>query len=159
MSPCRPTTACWWWQPRARAGIEFCHPDYRKPHPESTGERGKGLIPKGIRCFQILPVKTAFVREQSFAFLIMFCLEALHPDGWRARGRFRLEYWAQQEARMRCYADGRNYRILEEESGCIVAILDSRSCRSALLNPATGLRARCLPPVSLQPSLPQESAG
>jgi hypothetical protein len=66
----------------------------------------------------------------------MFRIEALHPDGWQPRGRFRLEYWAQQEARMRCCSDGRNYRILEEESGCIVAILDTGGCRSARLDSA-----------------------
>ena len=59
----------------------------------------------------------------------MFLIEALHPDGWRQQGRARLEYWAYQEAQTRCCSDGRNYRIVDESNGCIVALLDSSICR------------------------------
>jgi hypothetical protein len=59
----------------------------------------------------------------------MFIIEALHPDGWRERGRFRLEYWAHQEAQMRCCSDGRNYRILREPGRDLVALIDTSSCR------------------------------
>lgn len=71
----------------------------------------------------------------------MFIIEALHPDGWRERGRFRLEYWAQQEAQMRCCSDGRNYRILREPGRELVALIDTSSCRlPAPPSPATVAR-------------------
>ena len=59
----------------------------------------------------------------------MYTIEALHPDGWRQQGRFRLEYWACQEAQMRCCSAGRNFRIVEESTGRIVALVDTSSCR------------------------------
>ncbi|MCP9926364.1 hypothetical protein KBY90_00565 [Cyanobium sp. CH-040] len=59
----------------------------------------------------------------------MFVIEALHPDGWRPQGRAKLEYWAYQEAQMRCCSDGRNYRILKEDANEIVALINTSSCR------------------------------
>ena len=61
----------------------------------------------------------------------MFVIEALHPDGWRRQGRAKVEYWAYQEAQMRCCSDGRNYRIVDEDSHLIVALVDTSSCRMA----------------------------
>jgi hypothetical protein len=62
----------------------------------------------------------------------MFLIEALHPDGWRQQGRTQLEFWAHQEAQVRCFSDGRNYRILEAGSGRIVAFVAPSSCRPFL---------------------------
>lgn len=59
----------------------------------------------------------------------MFIIEALHPDGWRQHGRAKVEYWAYQEAQARCCSDGRNYRIVHEDSQQIVALVDTSSCR------------------------------
>lgn len=59
----------------------------------------------------------------------MFVIEALHPDGWRERGSFQLEYWAHQEAQMRCCSDGRNYRILREPGRELVTLIHTSSCR------------------------------
>jgi len=61
----------------------------------------------------------------------MFIIEALHPDGWRSQGSARIEYWACQEAQMRCCSDGRNYRIVDAGSNRIVALIDTSSCRIA----------------------------
>lgn len=61
----------------------------------------------------------------------MFVIEALHPDGWRRQGRAKAEYWAYQEAQMRCCSDGRNYRIVDEDNHQIVALVDISSCRVA----------------------------
>jgi hypothetical protein len=61
----------------------------------------------------------------------MYVIEALHPDGWRLQGRCNAEYWAYQEARTRCCSDGRNYRILRQDTGQIVAMLEANSCRFA----------------------------
>lgn len=60
---------------------------------------------------------------------VMFSIEALHPDGWRYQGRSTLEYWAYQEAQVRCYSDGRHYRIMNEATGAIAAMLPSSSFR------------------------------
>ncbi|MCP9886692.1 hypothetical protein KBY96_01905 [Cyanobium sp. ATX 6A2] len=60
----------------------------------------------------------------------MFVIEALHPDGWRPQGRANLEYWAYQEAQTRCCSDGRNYRIVNEDSNEIVALINTSSCRT-----------------------------
>ncbi|TVS02653.1 MAG: hypothetical protein EA413_11800 [Cyanobium sp. PLM2.Bin73] len=65
----------------------------------------------------------------------MFLIEALHPDGWRPQGRANLEYWAYQEAQTRCCSDGRNYRILNEDTNEIVALISTSSCR-AIREPA-----------------------
>lgn len=59
----------------------------------------------------------------------MFVIEALHPDGWRPQGKAHLEYWAYQEAQTRCCSDGRNYRILKEDTCEIVALVNTSSCR------------------------------
>jgi len=59
----------------------------------------------------------------------MFVVQALHPDGWRPVGRSGLEYWAYQEARIRCCSDGRHYRIIDEATGIIVAMLTNESCQ------------------------------
>ncbi|MEB3199893.1 MAG: hypothetical protein VKK62_05130 [Synechococcaceae cyanobacterium] len=56
-------------------------------------------------------------------------IEALHPDGWRDQGQAKVEYWAYQEAQTRCCSDGRHYRIVEEPSRRIVALVDPSSCR------------------------------
>lgn len=61
----------------------------------------------------------------------MFILEALHPDGWQQQGTAQVEYWALQEAQILCCGDGRHYRILEADSGRIVALVDPSSCRIA----------------------------
>lgn len=59
----------------------------------------------------------------------MFIIEALHPDGWRQQGTAKVEYWACQEAQARCCSDGRNYRIIHEDSQRVVALVDTSSCR------------------------------
>jgi len=59
----------------------------------------------------------------------MYVIEALHPDGWREQGRATVEYWAYQEAQMRCCSDGRNYRIRQVDSEQVVALVDTSSCR------------------------------
>ena len=59
----------------------------------------------------------------------MFVIEALHPDGWREQGRASVEYWAYQEAQMRCCSDGRNYRIRRQGTERVVALVDTSSCR------------------------------
>ena len=59
----------------------------------------------------------------------MFVIEALHPDGWRRQGVSNVEYWAYQEAQARCCSDGRNYRILEEHTSQVVALVNTSSCR------------------------------
>ncbi|MFN9871151.1 MAG: hypothetical protein ACK55E_06910 [Cyanobacteriota bacterium] len=56
-------------------------------------------------------------------------IEALHPDGWREQGRASVEYWAYQEAQMRCCSDGRNYRIRRQDTERVVALVDTSSCR------------------------------
>lgn len=61
--------------------------------------------------------------------LVMFSIEALHPDGWRCQGHSTLEYWATQEAQIRCCSDGRHYRIMNEATGAIAAMVPSSSCR------------------------------
>ena len=61
----------------------------------------------------------------------MLVIEALHPDGWRSQGTAELEYWAYQEAQVRCCSDGRNYRIREEQSDRIIALVNPSSCRVA----------------------------
>jgi hypothetical protein len=59
----------------------------------------------------------------------MFVIEALHPNGWRHQGRANREYWAYQEAQLRCCSDGRNYRILNALTEEIVALINPSSCR------------------------------
>lgn len=86
------------------------------------------MIPKSVCCF-LCPRLPHRLTDESIHQLSMFLIEALHPDGWRQQGRARLEYWACQEAQMRCCSDGRNYRIVDESNGRIVALLDSSSCR------------------------------
>ena len=62
----------------------------------------------------------------------MFALEALHSDGWRRQGRCRLEYWAYQEAVVRCCSDQRNYRIVNEQTHEIVSLMTPTSCKPVL---------------------------
>ena len=62
----------------------------------------------------------------------MCVIEALHPDGWREQGRANVEYWAYQEAQMRCCSDGRNYRIRQVDTEKVVAMVDTSSCRVAV---------------------------
>lgn len=66
----------------------------------------------------------------------MYVIQALHPDGWRQQGRARVEYWAYREAQVRCCSDGRNYRILDERSGQLVALVSTSSCKQGLPSPA-----------------------
>jgi hypothetical protein len=63
----------------------------------------------------------------------MYVIEALHSDGWRMQGRAAVEYWAQLEAQTRCCSDGRTYRIREEETNQVTALVDTSSCK-ALVN-------------------------
>jgi len=58
----------------------------------------------------------------------MFLIEALHPEGWQRYGRAQAEYWAYQEAQTLCCSEGRDYRILKEDSGQIVALVHPSSC-------------------------------
>jgi hypothetical protein len=44
-----------------------------------------------------------------------------------------VEYWAQLEAQTRCCSDGRTYRIREEETNQVTALVDTSSCK-ALVN-------------------------
>jgi hypothetical protein len=60
----------------------------------------------------------------------MFVIQALHPDGWLDQGTVQQEYWAYQEAQMRCCSDGRTYRILSGEDQSIVALISTSSCRT-----------------------------
>jgi hypothetical protein len=60
----------------------------------------------------------------------MFVIEALHPDGWHRQGSARLEYWACQEAQVRCCSDGRHYRICDEQTQRLVALINPSSCRT-----------------------------
>jgi hypothetical protein len=71
------------------------------------------------------------VEERVGPLRAMYVIEALHPDGWRMQGRFNVEYWAYQEAHTRCCSDGRNYRILRQDTGEIVTLVDVNSCRIA----------------------------
>lgn len=64
----------------------------------------------------------------------MFVIEALHPDGWRRQGRTKVEYWAYQEAQTRCCSDGRTYRILDEDTQRIMAMVNTSSCRAVLVS-------------------------
>jgi len=59
----------------------------------------------------------------------MFVIQALHPDGWIDRGTAQQEYWAYQEAQMRCCSDGRTYRILSATDHQILATITTSSCR------------------------------
>ncbi len=59
----------------------------------------------------------------------MFLIQAHHPDGWIDQGTAQLEYWAYQEAQMRCCSDGRTYRIVSGEDQQIAAIITTRGCR------------------------------
>jgi len=59
----------------------------------------------------------------------MFVIEALSPAGWQQRGTAQAEYWALQEAQILCCSDGRIHRILNAESGLVVAVIDPSSCR------------------------------
>ena len=59
----------------------------------------------------------------------MYAIEALHPDGWKEQGRSKVEYWAYQEAQIRSCSDGRHYRILQQDSGRIVGMVNPQSCR------------------------------
>ena len=63
----------------------------------------------------------------------MFVIEALHPEGWRAIGHCDLEYWACQEAQLRCCADGRHHRVVDDREAQVVAVLDPASCRAVLV--------------------------
>lgn len=89
------------------------------------------VIPKRIRCFLLLTVGVASLKEDAASRSVMFVIEALHPDGWRLQGTARLEYWACQEAQMRCCSDGRNYRIRDEQTNQIIALVNTSSCRLA----------------------------
>lgn len=68
----------------------------------------------------------------------MIVIEALHPDGWRHQGRHAVEYWAHQEAQARCCSDGRNYRLVEEATGRLIALIDTSSCRLPAKVPSLG---------------------
>jgi hypothetical protein len=59
----------------------------------------------------------------------MFVIQVLHADGWIDQGTAQLEYWAHQEAQMRCCSDGRTYRILTAEDRQIVALITTSGCR------------------------------
>ena len=61
----------------------------------------------------------------------MFTIECLHPDGWRQQGQSSLEYWANQEAKVRCCSDGRHYRVIEESTGAVMSWVDSSCCHHA----------------------------
>lgn len=71
---------------------------------------------------------------------LMYVIEALHPDGWRQQGRAQVEYWAYQEAQIRCCSDGRHYRILNGDSGRIVALVNTRSGQDAAGHPPRGVQ-------------------
>jgi hypothetical protein len=62
----------------------------------------------------------------------MFVIQALHPEGWKDQGRSEVEYWAYQEAQIRCCSDGRHYRLLQESSGQIVGWVNPQSCRAGV---------------------------
>ncbi|MCS5694071.1 hypothetical protein NZK33_19110 [Cyanobium sp. FGCU-6] len=59
----------------------------------------------------------------------MFVIQALHSAGWVDQGTAQLEYWAQQEAQMRCCSDGRTYRILSGDDRQLVALITTSGCR------------------------------
>lgn len=59
----------------------------------------------------------------------MFVIQALHSAGWVDQGTAQLEYWAQQEAQMRCCSDGRTYRILSGADRQLVALITTSGCR------------------------------
>lgn len=59
----------------------------------------------------------------------MFVIQALHPEGWMDQGTAQLEYWACQEAQMRCCSDGRTYRILSGGDRQIAALITTSGCR------------------------------
>jgi len=59
----------------------------------------------------------------------MFAIQALHPAGWVDQGTAQQEYWAQQEAQMRCCSDGRTYRILSGDDRQVVALITTSGCR------------------------------
>lgn len=63
----------------------------------------------------------------------MFIIEAQHPEGWKAEGHCDLEYWACQEAQLRCCADGLRHRVVDDSSDQIVAVLEPASCRAVLV--------------------------
>ena len=67
------------------------------------------------------------------ALVTMFVLEALHSDGWRQQGRSAAEYWAYQEAQVRCCSDHRNYRIVNEQTREIVSLIAPTSCKAVLI--------------------------
>lgn len=87
------------------------------------------MIPKHFFSFAVLIAECGLRESNHQPSSTMFIIEALHPDGWRERGRFRLEYWAHQEAQVRCCSDGRNYRILQEPGRELVALIHTSSCR------------------------------
>lgn len=60
----------------------------------------------------------------------MFIIESRHPDGWHQQGTASVEYWACQEAQLKCCADGLPYRIRNAETEQIVALVDPSSCRT-----------------------------
>lgn len=69
--------------------------------------------------------------EEYLGSSIMFTIECLHPDGWRKQGQSTLEYWANQEAQVRCCSDGRHYRVIEEATGAVMSWVDSSCCQQA----------------------------
>lgn len=60
----------------------------------------------------------------------MFIIESLHPDGWHQQGTAKVEYWACQEAQLKCCAEGHSYRIRNGETHQVVALVDPSSCRT-----------------------------
>ena len=40
-----------------------------------------------------------------------------------------MEYWACQEAQVRCCSDGRHYRICDQATERVVALINPSSCR------------------------------
>jgi hypothetical protein len=90
------------------------------------------VIPKSIRSLGSGTLFWLHWGQHCSPGFIVFVIEALHPDGWRQQGRTQVEYWAHQEAQARCCSDGRNYRIVDEQSRQIVAFVDTSSCGAFL---------------------------
>ena len=103
------------------------------------------LIPKPFGMFADRWSQQRLTAVRVIAKPPMFILEALHPDGWYPQGSAKVEYWALQEAQILCCGDGRHYRILEADSGRIVALVDPSSCRIAPRQEAspTALQTPC----------------
>lgn len=88
------------------------------------------VIPKRTRWFLPPAAQHRFTEWHPPLNSAVFVIEALHPDGWRAQGSAGVEYWAYQEAQMRCCSDGRTYRIRLADSDRVVALVETSSCRA-----------------------------